>query len=299
MKTVGVIGCGLMGQGIVKNLLKNNFIVYINDINEDAIEKLVNEGAKATESIEEIASKVECLILSLPSPQLIKQIMLDEQNGAISFMQPGSYILDMSTNDVGATREIHDKAQSKNIEFFDCPLSGGPSGADSGTLTIMVGGNKEAFTSIMSVLNAVGSHIEYIGQSGAGQVVKLCHNMVVGGVIALLSETFLTGEQAGVSKEKIASILQKGSGQTKVMEVFGPNLLNSTFQEVKFSLSNMQKDIHLYQRLAETSKVPTFASQMIHQLYQVSQNRGKGQSDSTVVYEFLAELGGDKKSPVQ
>ncbi|RKI97687.1 NAD(P)-dependent oxidoreductase, partial [Butyricicoccus sp. 1XD8-22] len=166
-------------------------------------------GATPASNPEELASKVDYLILSLTSPELVKEIVLNEDSGVLQRMKQGTFILDMSTNDVNITRQIHQIAQEKGVEFYDCPLSGGPDGANNGTLTIMIGGNKEKLEEIFPVLQAIGKHIEYLGDSGAGQTVKLCHNMVVAGVISLLSEAFLTSEKAGVTKEKLASILQK------------------------------------------------------------------------------------------
>lgn len=115
--------------------------------------------------------------------------------------------------------------------------------------------------------------------------------MVVGGVITLLGEAFLTGEKAGVSKEKLASILENGSANTRVMDVFGVNILNNSFYDIKFSLENMNKDIDLYRNLAENNQIPTFASQSVTQLFQLANNKGKGTKDSTAVYEVLEELG--------
>lgn len=290
MATVGVIGCGLMGSGIVKNLIKNNHEVVIYDINDDAVNNLINYGAMAAKKPEVLASQVDYLILSLTSSEVIKKILLDKDTGALYRMKKGSFILDMSTNDVGITREIYQTAKEYNVEFYDCPLSGGPEGANNGTLTVMVGGNKERFSNILPILQDIGKHIEYLGESGAGQVVKLCHNMVVAGVITLLSEAFLTAEQAGVSKNKLASILQKGSGQTRAMDVFGVNILDQTFDNVKFSLTNMRKDIHLYRKLAEDHKISTFVSEMSHQLYQLGINKGKGSLDSSAIYEVLVEM---------
>lgn len=290
MDKVGVIGCGLMGSGIAKNLLKNNYEVYVFDINPKAVQLLVEEGAVAFDKTEVMATEVEVIILSLPSPELIEKVVSDEETGIIHFMKKGTFILDMSTNDVELTRSLCEQGQKNEIDFFDCPLSGGPAGAANGTLTIMAGGSEEKFHSISPILNAVGEHIEYVGDSGAGQTVKLCHNMVVGGVITLLSEAFMTGEKAGVSKEKLASILQKGSAHTRVMDVFGTNILDQTFPNVKFSLANMSKDIHLYRNLAEENKVPTIASQSAHQLFQLANYQGKGSLDSSVVYEVLTSL---------
>ncbi|MGM8364010.1 NAD(P)-dependent oxidoreductase [Virgibacillus sp. W0181] len=290
MKKIGVIGCGLMGQGIVKNLLKNGYIVSIHDINKEAVGKLVEKGAVRSENVKKLAEEVDCLILSLPSPALIQKLLLEEDDGALQAMRPETSIIDMSTNDVQLTRHLHEKAQERKIEYFDCPLSGGPAGAEAGTLTIMVGGNEKAFASIQDVLKAVGENIDYVGPSGAGQTVKLCNNMVVAGVITLLSEAMLTGEKAGISKEKIAAILQKGSAQTKVMDVFGPNILQETFEDVKFSLANMTKDLQLYKNLAEQNQIPTFSSQNTNQLFNIANNKGSGSKDSTAVHEIIEAL---------
>jgi len=290
MTAVGIIGCGLMGSGIAKNLLKNHYKVHVFDINEVAVKNLVDHGAIASATPSEMASEIDFLIMSLTSPDIIKDTLLHEQNGVLFKMKKGSFILDMSTNDVQLTREIHKTAEENGIQFYDCPLSGGPEGAANGTLTIMIGGSEDHYPTILPVLQAVGKHIEYVGKSGAGQTVKLCHNMVVAGVVTLLSEAFLTGERAGVSKEKLAGILQKGSGQTRAMDVFGVNILDESFDNVKFSLANMTKDIHLYRELAENSQVSTFVSDMTHQLFHLGKNKGKGQQDSSAVYTVLKEM---------
>lgn len=290
MTAVGIIGCGLMGSGIAKNLLKKQFKVHVFDINEAAVKSLVDHGAIASATPTDMASEIDFLIMSLTSPDIIKDTLLHEQNGVLFKMKKGSYILDMSTNDVQLTRKIHNTAEENGIQFYDCPLSGGPEGAANGTLTIMVGGSKDHFPTILPILKAVGKYIEYVGKSGAGQTVKLCHNMVVAGVITLLSEAFITGERAGVTKEKLAGILQKGSGQTRAMDVFGVNILDESFDNVKFSLANMTKDIHLYRQLAENSQISTFVSDITHQLFHLGKNKGKGQQDSSAVYTVLKEM---------
>ncbi|MEI3606241.1 NAD(P)-dependent oxidoreductase [Pseudogracilibacillus sp. SE30717A] len=291
MKNIGVVGCGLMGFGIASTLLKKNYHVSVFDINDEAVNNLVKIGAKRAESVRTLAKDVEVMILSLPSPSLINHLMTDKEQGAFHVMKKGSFILDMSTNDVEMTRKLNESAKTYGIEYFDCPLSGGPDGANEGTLTIMVGGNEKAFHNVLPVLEAVGSNITYIGESGAGQIVKLCHNMVVGGIISLLSETLEVGEKAGVPKEKIASVFQKGSAQTKVMDVFGSNIVADTCENVKFSLGNMMKDMNLYRNLAESQKVPAISSQSAYQLFQIASYNGKRQKDSSAVYEIVKALG--------
>lgn len=290
MRNIGVVGCGLMGFGIAKNLLKHRYHVTVFDINKQAVKKLEKEGAQSAENVGILAEKVDVLILSLPSPLLINKLMRDPTEGAFPVMKKGAVILDMSTNDVDLTRKLHQEAQLYGLEYLDCPLSGGPEGANNGTLTIMVGGNEDSFTNILPILQTVGTNIDYVGASGTGQIVKLCNNMLVGGIISLLSEALVTGEKAGVSKDKLASIFQKGSAQTKVMDVFGPNILADTFDEVKFSLANMMKDMRLYRNLAESSKVPALASQSAYNLFQLADYQEKGEKDSTAVFEIIKQL---------
>lgn len=298
VRSIGVAGCGLMGSGIAKNLLKNDYSVSVYDINEAAVQKLVSMGAKAKRDVRTMAKEVDVLLLSLPSPELIEKLMTDPEEGAFGALKKGAFILDMSTNDVALTRRLSKKAQEYGLEYFDCPLSGGPAGADEGTLTIMVGGCEAKFPSILPILKAVGTNIDYVGPSGSGQVVKLCNNMIVGGVISLISEAFLTGERAGISKQKLAAIIQKGSGQTKVMEVFGPNILKNTPEEVKFSLFNMKKDLNLYRNLAENTGIPTMASESARQLYQIAEYLQKGQQDATAIFDVIAQLGIEEKTRV-
>lgn len=284
MKQIGVIGCGLMGKGIIINLLKNNYDVTIYDVNEKAMIPLVEKGATQAKTVVSLAKNVDVLLLSLPSPKIIKQLLLNEVFPA---MQEKSFILDMSTNDVEVTRQLANQAEKYGITFFDCPLSGGPVGADEGTLSIMVGGNKQVYPKIVPVLETIGKNIEYIGESGAGQIVKLCNNMVVGGIISLLSEVLKVGEGLGIEKEKIAELMQKGSAQNKVMDVFGPSILKEEFDDVTFSLANMVKDIRLYEHMAQQTSITSNISGAVQQLFELASKEGKETSDATVVYEMI------------
>src|SRR5690625_3371405 len=167
MKKVGVIGCGLMGQGMIQNLLQQQYDVMIYDVNDAATIPLVEKGATHAKDVTTLAQAVDILLLSLPSPKIIQDVLLKE---AFPVMHQGSIVLDMSTNDVDVTRDLAQKAQNCGITFFDCPLSGGPAGANAGTLTIMVGGDEAQFPAVLPMLEAIGEQIEYIGDNGAGQI---------------------------------------------------------------------------------------------------------------------------------
>lgn len=293
MDKVGVIGCGAMGKGMVKNLIKNGFEVYVYDVNAAAVQSCTAFGAKPKNNIQSVAAEVKYLLTSLPSPGILEESVTGEM-GALQAMMHGAYILDMGTTDVETTRRINKKAANRGIAFYDCPVSGGPQGADTGSLTIMAGGDREQFSNVKHLLQAIGQEILYIGESGSGQVVKLCNNMVVAGITVLLSEAFLTGVKAGVPAETIAHVMQKGSAQNKVLSVFGPNLLQGSYDNVIFFLSHMAKDVDFYIRLARKGSIPHFMSAIANQLYELAKAQGKGGLDSTAVGELLEELANQK-----
>lgn len=139
MKNIGVIGCGAMGKGIVKNLIKNGYKVYAYDPSQDALAKCEALGAIPQPSPFEAASQADLIISSLPGPSIVKDVMMGG-SGVFSALKPHSFVLDMSTIDPKTAQELNQAAKVNAIHFYDCPLSGGPKGADAGTLTIMVGG---------------------------------------------------------------------------------------------------------------------------------------------------------------
>lgn len=287
MQKIGVIGCGLMGSGIVKTLVKNDFEVFIYDVNENAVSDLRKIGALPQENAHEVVKKVEALILSLPSPSLVENILTDSLDGVLNIMKKDTFILDMSTNDVKTTKILHDKAKSYNLHFYDCPLSGGPEGARTGSLTIMVGGEPSFYKNILPILEVLGENIFYVGEKGTGQVAKLCNNMLVAGIISLGSQVLLTAEKSGLSKEKLHSILQTGSAQTKVMEVFGPNILKESYENMNFSLSNMVKDINLYEKLAEITNTSSETTKQICKLFDRAMEKEEEDLDATAVYQEI------------
>ncbi|MFJ7971482.1 NAD(P)-dependent oxidoreductase [Psychrobacillus sp. NPDC096389] len=283
---IGMIGCGAMGAGIVKNLLKNHHQVWTFDPDQSKQESMRELGAVPVSSMESVASELEVIMLSLPLTELVEEAIIGE-GGILAHLEKGTYILDMSTTDVNITKKLAQYAEEAGVYFFDCPVSNGPVGAEQGTLTIMVGGEREKFETIQPILNVIGEEIRYIGPAGSGQVVKLCNNMVVAGIIVLLSETLLTGTKAGVDVKKIAEVMSIGSAQSKVLSVFGPNLINDTHHNVNFLLSHMTKDVRLFNELAKESQAATFVSPIVEQLFEIAKIQGKGNLDTSAVGQML------------
>ncbi|TSB47705.1 NAD(P)-dependent oxidoreductase [Alkalicoccobacillus porphyridii] len=290
MKTIGLIGCGLMGAGMAGSLLREHYTVYAYDPYSIYKEHLEEAGATFVESVSELAREADAVLLSLPNAQVLKDVLLGE-SGLLKQLQPGSFVFDMGTTDIQTTRLLHQEAAEHNIGYLDCPVSGGPAGAKNGTLTIMVGGNEDDLAKGKDVLEVIGGSINYIGPSGSGQIVKLCNNMLVAGITALLSETMQAAEKEGVEAETLFDIVRKSSGHNRVMEVFGENLLAQSFDQVLFSLGHMAKDIELYMDLSKEHKMPQPTSAAVNQLYRLALQQQKGTLDSTAIYSVLSTEG--------
>lgn len=282
MTTVGVIGCGVMGAGMVKNLLLHNYEVLTYDVNPQIQEKMLKLGARPVGKLKDLSRKASYVLLSLPTPEILLETLTGE-HGLIKSMQEGSFILDMSTTDVTTTINLSQEAAKYGISYFDCPVSGGPTGAEDGTLTIMVGGKEDQLDQIKPVLRVLGTDINYIGESGAGQVVKLCNNIVVAGLVTLLSEALKVGEKAGVPVWKVAEVMQMGSAQNKVLSVFGPNIMDQTHENVLFMLSHMKKDVDLFLELSQFEGINMTVSPVVQALFETASKKGLGHFDTSAV----------------
>ncbi|GIN95262.1 2-hydroxy-3-oxopropionate reductase [Siminovitchia terrae] len=292
---IRIIGCGAMGSGMVKNLQRADHEVATFDPDPTKQEQMKKLGATPVSRPTAGIAETEVVLLSLPTSSMVWETVIGKE-GILSYLSEGAYILDMSTTDVEMTKHLARSAKEKGVDYLDCPVSNGPTGANDGTLTIMVGGEKEAFDAMLPVLSAIGKEVRYIGPSGSGQVVKLCNNMMVAGITALLSETFLTGAKNGVDPKKIAELMAIGSAQTKVLSVFGPNLIDDTHNEVKFLLSHMAKDINLYMDMTKKAESPALIGSLVAQLYEAAKRQGLGHLDTSAVGQVVEWMGNHKIS---
>lgn len=293
IQKVGMVGCGAMGHGMIMNLVKKGYTVYAYDVNPSALDSVKTIGAIPCQDVPTLAAEVDMLLTSLPTSEIVANT-LSPTSGALSVMKEGTYIMDMSTIDVQTAERMHLLSKEYGVHFYDCPVSGGPKGAEDGSLTIMIGGDQQFLEPALPVLQALGNEIHYIGKAGSGQVVKLCNNMVVAGIVVLLSETFLTGVKAGVPVAKLAELMQLGSAQNKVLSVFGPNLIEDRHEHVIFRLDHMTKDVDLYMNLAKQGEIPALLSSIILQLYETAKWNGKGGLDTTAVSQVLEQLANHK-----
>ncbi len=289
MDTIGVIGIGAMGKGMIGSLLAKGYQVIAYDPVPAAKDWAKERGAQVALSPADVGRTASVVITSLPGPAIVEQVLLGE-DGLYSTLASGSYVLDASTIDPATAKRLHAVGLQKGISFFDCPVSGGPAGSAAGTLTIMVGGDESKLPDITPYLQGIGKDIFYMGDSGSGQVAKLCHNSVVAVITAALGEAFTVGAKAGVDPHKLAAVMDKGSAHNRVLSVFGPNILYGTYEKTVFSLDHMHKDLQLYAQAAREQQVPVLVGGTVVQLYEAAKAQGKGAWDSSAVCSVTEEL---------
>src|ERR1700690_3479798 len=225
---IGFIGLGIMGRPMARNLLQAGYRLVVFDVVEASVAEVVAGGAKALYSLREVAAASDVLITMLPdSPDV--QTVYCGVDGALEAARPGWLAIDMSSISPRVAREVAARAAALGAEMIDAPVSGGDKGAIAGTLSIMVGGTAAAYERALPILQCMGKTIVHVGASGAGQVVKVCNQVVVAVVIEAVSEALVLGAKAGVDPGRITEVLQGGLAATRVLELRGSNMLEGKF----------------------------------------------------------------------
>jgi len=288
---VGFIGLGIMGQPMARNLLRAGYRVVVRDIVATAVEALVAEGAERGGSPRDVAERTDILITMLPdSPEV--EAVYGGVDGALEAARPGWLAIDMSSISPRVAREMAERAAAAGAAMLDAPVSGGDKGAIAGTLSIMVGGTAADFERALPVLQALGKTIVHVGPSGAGQVAKVCNQVVVAVVIEAVSEALVLGAKAGVDPARIADVLQGGLAATKVLEMRRDNILGGRF-DPGFRIRLHLKDLKNALDLAREAGVVLPAAAGVEQLMQRARIAGRGELDHSglvTVLEDLAEI---------
>lgn len=277
---VGFIGIGTMGGHMAYNLCKAEFEVTVNDLNRDLSKRHIEVGAQWADSVKEIAQNNEVIMTSLPGPKEVQDVAL-KADGLLANMKPGQVWFDLSTNSVTVVRQLHAEFAKKGIQMLDAPVSGGPKGAKSGKMALLVGGDKATFDKYRKVLDAIGDQIFYIGGSGDGTVAKLVHNAAGYAVQAAIAELMTMGVKAGVDPVQLwAAIRQCSLGRQRTFDRMGNQFMQHKFEPPDFALKLAHKDVTLATELAREIGVPMKIAALTHAEMTEALNRGWGHLDS-------------------
>ena len=261
MARVGFIGVGNMGSLMARNLIRAGHSLKVYDLSEEAVNFVVQSGAKAASSVKDAATGVDFVVTMLPVGANVRAVFLDE--GVIAAADRGTVLIDSSTIDVDTARAVHAAAAEHGFAMLDAPVSGGVAGADAATLTFMCGGDKAVFQKALPLLQGMGKNIVFCGGAGFGQVTKICNNMVAGVTTLAVAEAFVMGEKLGVSRQTLYDVMSTSSAGSfvlsKMCPVPGPVPGSASSNGFKpgFATKLMLKDLRLSQAAAQMAETAT------------------------------------------
>ena len=228
-KQIGLIGLGVMGKPMAKNLLKGGFSLTVYDIKPEPVAEVAALGAKTASSPAEVASKCDIIITMLPNSPHVEAVVCGA-NGILEGIRPGSIYIDMSSISPVLDKKLYDIMAEKGVEMLDAPVSGGEPKAKDGTMSIMVGGKQEVFDSVYDVFKAMGDAVTLVGDIGSGNTCKLANQIMVALHLAAVSEAMVFAEKAGVDPEKVYKAIRGGLAGSTVLDAKMPMILDRNFK---------------------------------------------------------------------
>jgi 3-hydroxyisobutyrate dehydrogenase len=292
MQHIAFIGLGNMGAPMAHNLLRAGYSLSVFDLSAAAVDGLVSAGARGAASAADAVNEADIVISMLPANEHVRELYL----GAGRILEaalPQALLIDCSTIAATVAKAVSAAAAQRGFAMLDAPVSGGTGGAAAGTLTFIVGGEAAALERARIVLGAMGKNIFHAGGAGAGQVAKICNNMLLGVLMAGTAEALNLGVAHGLDPKVLSDIMSKSSGRNWALELYNPwpGVMDaapaSRGYSGGFGSTLMLKDLGLAQQAASSAQAPTPLGSLAHQLYQLHQRGGHGQLDfSSIVNLF-------------
>ncbi|HEX3722106.1 MAG TPA: NAD(P)-dependent oxidoreductase [Nitrolancea sp.] len=287
---IGFIGLGHMGFPMTQNLLRAGFAVTVHNRSRDAVQRLAADGAQAADSAAEVAQQSDLVITCLPTVSAVDVVYRGDA-GLLESAREGSILIDCSTVSPRLSREIYQAAKERGIEFLDAPISGGPTGAQAATLTIMAGGDETTFTQALPVFRALGTNIHHVGPSGSGSVVKLVNQHLTAVNTATVTEAIVLGAKAGADPQVLYDVIKTSFGGSTMFNRTLPLLLERRFNEGA-PLRTMMKDLDLITDLGRELNVRLLLASEAREIYRESIALGFGEEDIAALVKPLERIAG-------
>ena len=290
IKKIGFIGLGQMGKWMASNLVKCGFDLAVFDINPEAIAFLSKQGATRTSSPAELARRVDLIILSLPNSDVAEDVVFGK-DGIVHGSKSGQLLVDCGTAGYLWTRKFSESLQEHGLRFADAPVTGLEQRAQDATLTIMCGGTQNLLKEIRPVLAAIGNRVVHMGDVGSGQLAKMINNILYNANIAALAEVLPMAVKLGLDPEKVAAVINAGSGQSFASKFFIPGILEDSFNR-SYSLTNAYKDMVNADEISAHYKITLPMVQTAMTTYRKALSQGLGEEDKgAMIKVFEKKLG--------
>jgi 3-hydroxyisobutyrate dehydrogenase-like beta-hydroxyacid dehydrogenase len=283
---IGFIGVGTMGSRMAVRLLNAGHELVVFDVREDAVAKMVENGASASVSPRHVAELTEIIVLMLPDSKSVEQAVLSE-TGVLGGVKRDAVLIDMSSSSPASTARLCNVLRQKEAHLVDAPVIGQPIGAQNGTLTIMVGGDKDVYERVSPILSVLGKRIYYIGKTGTGHALKAINNLLSATSLWASCEGLLLAQKAGVNIEKALEVINCSSGKSWSTENKFPNFIINGKYNMGFTLALTHKDIKTAIDLGAELGVPMIIGNAVQEIYSVAKNMLGDEEDQTKIFKLL------------
>lgn len=275
MSAIGFIGLGIMGESMCENIVKKSGEdVYVYDVDPAKIKQLTSLGAKATASIAEVAQKANIIFIMVPKSEHVKQVVTE----ITKTIKPKTIIVDMSTISPKVSISLAEAVKAKGGIMLDAPVVKSKPAAIAGQLGIYVGGDKKTYEKIKPLLAYMGSNIIHMGANGTGLIMKLCHNMLVGGIQNSVNEMIVLAEKAGLNFSDVVSAISYGGGQCFYLDAKAASLAKNNFAPA-FPFEHMHKDMSLATDYAKELGVSLKGLKNVSQIFKAGMEEGLNRED--------------------
>lgn len=288
MLRVGYIGLGLMGAPIVRNLLKAGFQVVVHNRSRAIVDQLAAEGALPAESPAEVARQVDILCTNLPDSADVAQVVLGE-GGVVEGAHGGLIFMDNSTIKPETARMLAQSLALHGVPALDAPVSGGQIGAEQGTLVYMVGGSAEAFDKAVPIFQATGKAWTHVGESGAGQIAKVCNQIMVAAQMVAMGELLVLAQKAEVDPFKVVAAIRGGAAQCWALDT-KPQRLAEGIRTPGFKARMQLKDLNIVLETGKTYGAPLPLSEITTEVFRQMVENGGGELDNAAVLSVFEQI---------
>jgi len=265
LKKIGFIGIGVMGGSMAQNLMKNGFELYIYSRTKSKAQEVIDAGAIWCDSVKECVLNCEAVITMVGYPKDVEEVYFG-QDGILNSAKPGTYLIDMTTTSPKLSKKIYQAACSKNLYALDAPVTGGDVGAKNGTLTIMVGGDKEAFDKCLPIFKAMGTNIVYQGEAGLGQHAKMANQIALSGIIASLCESIIYAQSVGLDVQTMLKAISGGAAGSWQMANMAPRIIQGDYKP-GFYIKHFIKDMEIAKEESQAANLDLCILKDVLKLY--------------------------------
>ncbi|MCF2682879.1 NAD(P)-dependent oxidoreductase [Faecalicatena contorta] len=287
MKQIGFIGVGIMGKSMVRNLMKAGYELHIYARTKAKVEDVISEGAIFHDSIAECVKDREAVITIVGFPQDVEEVYF-EQGNILDSASSGSYLIDMTTTSPMLAEKIAGEGKKRGFHVLDAPVTGGDTGAKAGTLSILVGGEKEDYEACVPLFEAMGTNINYQGKSGCGQHAKLANQIMIAGTLSGVCEALTYAKAKGLDLNTVLNSVSTGAAGSKQLDAFGPKILAGDYAP-GFFMKHFIKDMTIALTEANRSNLSLDVLSQVLANYELLQAEGYGDLGTQALIKYYEE----------